>query len=331
MGKILYAILLCSFYGCMTQNFVPPRPLQKGENELRISFNYSMNKFDWHSIQFSAFHGITDNDVIGTSLNNFIIPNHISYAHFWEHKNSSQNIQFHLNDLLASNFNPSLELDVGFSHYSGDIYNTFKLGIGYYGTPLLFWATRNNVIQHKIAPIFGYRFQTGEFSADVQLIHGMTSYFIRYYKDDFRRHSRKSVDENHGLSSGYTFAYDEIDTILIKDDRYGIITHSSDTLVISKYSPFGDCIKCGLAKDFHSAYPASENHKVYWVYWKNHWLSGERPQMLELDMSRLLENFADGKPLELIEDDNLSEKTLLKHNLFFQDLFFSVGRVEYQK
>ncbi|MEJ2105646.1 MAG: hypothetical protein P8X47_13890, partial [Ignavibacteriaceae bacterium] len=145
--KIIYLILIQLFfiYGCTTQNFVPPRPLNKGENELRVSFNFSLNNFSWYSVQLSAFHGITENDVIGTSFNNFLIPNQISYAHYWQDKNNSQNIQLHINDLIASNFNPSIEIDFGFSKNINNNYNSFKMGFGYYGTPLLLWAAQNKI------------------------------------------------------------------------------------------------------------------------------------------------------------------------------------------
>jgi hypothetical protein len=329
--KIVYFIPLFVFYGCTTQNFVPPRPLNKGENELRVSFNFSLNNFSWYSVQFSAFHGITENDVIGTSFTNFPIPNQVSYAHYWQNKNTSQNIQIHLNDLIASNFNPSLELDLGFSNYSGNAYNSFKIGIGYYDTPLLLRLVGNSIAKHKVVPIFGYRFQHKLFSADLQMIRGMTGYFIRYYKADYRKYAHRDEVESQRADNNYIFSNSKIDTIIRTGNQYQIVMQSNDTLLIAERNPYTDCIGCGIEKDFHSAYPASEHHRVYWIYWKDHWEKEDRPLMLELNMKKILEDFEKGMPLQLTEEQNLSEETLKRHNLFFQDFFFSVGRVEYQK
>ena len=68
-------ILFILITGCSSSNFVPVRPLKTGEEEIRFSFHYSPNKFDLGSFQLSLFHGVSDYDVIGTSLANFIVPN----------------------------------------------------------------------------------------------------------------------------------------------------------------------------------------------------------------------------------------------------------------
>ena len=304
--------------------------MQKGENELRISLNFTLNKFSWHSLQFSAFHGITKNDVIGTSLNNFFIPNQISYAHYWQAQNNSQNIQLHFNDLIASNFNPSLELDLGFSYYSGDIYNNFKVGVGYYGTPILLSLFGNSIIKHKIVPIFGYRFQHKLFSADVQLIPGMTNYFIRYYKDDYRKYVGQKAAEIITRNDRYVFSHSEVDTIIKVNKEYKIRFQSGDTLFIAERDPYADCITCGIDQRLHSEYLASESHNVYWIYWKDYRRKNQKPLMLELNMERIIENFMKGGDLELTEDENLTEETINRKNLYFHDFFFSIGRVEYQ-
>ncbi len=336
MNKIWGILIVFLFINCTTQNFVPPRPLLKGENELRVSLNLSGNNFSTYSIQFSMFHGLTDQDVIGTSLNNFVyfLPSHISMAHYWDQNNSFYNMQFHMNDLFATNYNPSIEFDLGYSNFYSSTYNTVKIGVGYYGTPLLYKMIDVSVTKHKFVSILGYRVQHKMLYADVQLIKGMTDYFIRYYKDNYKK--RPTVSEKYQKYSDnikYTqqeFEHNNVEQIFSDLNEYKIALKNGDTLLVTQRPPYSDWIGGGFKFLSLSAYNASQNHRMYWIYWQNRYEKDETPIMLELNMSKIIANYKNGGDLLLIEDQSLSEKTIQYNKCLWNDLIFSIGRVEYQ-
>ncbi|MEJ2105647.1 MAG: hypothetical protein P8X47_13895, partial [Ignavibacteriaceae bacterium] len=149
--------------------------------------------------------------------------------------------------------------------------------------------------------------------------------------NDYRKYADWNETDVKSTNDNYIFPHAQIDTIINADNEYEVIVRSGDTLIIANRDPYVDCAVCGIYKNLRSAYPASENHRVYWIYWKRYQENEDKPLMLELNMPKILANFEKGKALKLTEEPNLAEQTLKSHNLFFQDFFFSIGRVEYQK
>lgn len=318
---ILVSIVLVS---CTAQTFIPIRPLNSGENEIRFSFNYSLNKFDLGSFQLSAFHGISDKDVIGTSFANFLIPNNFSYAHYWGNKNSFSNVQFHLNDIFSLGYNPPYELDFGYSIINNKSMNSFKIGLGYYNLSPLEIAFGKSLSKTNISPIIGYRFQQNQFSIDAQFIYGMTDYFIDYYKNvgtNFSYITNNFKDRNLPQK----LLRSEVKNIFEKEGEYSIVLENQDTLLLVNRDPYADCFKCDTEKRSKEAYLSSDEHKVYWMYYSEWFNQTSYPTLIELNMKKILNDFNSGKDLNLVEDKNLTKMTQLKNSSILHDIFFSIG------
>lgn len=323
---ILILLPTCWLISCTAQNFVPIRPLQKGENEIRWSLNYSLNKFDFGSIQLSAFHGISNSDVVGASFTGFIIPCSFSYAHYWLGPTNVLNVQFHLNDILSTNYNPSYEFDFGFSTISEKTFNSFKAGVGYYDTPLLRKLFGQSIVEGKFVPIFGYSFQHNEFNIDFQLIYGMTNYFVKYYKERLYLNSQDIDSASFATKeTEQEFLHNDIKAIIQDNELYKVAFNSGDTLLIANQDPYADCYVCGAQQRTYQAYLASDDNSVYWIYWKNHVERNKSPIMLELNMKKILHDFNLGDNLKLFEESDITLKTITRNNSFFNDLFFSIG------
>lgn len=329
MKRYYPLLLVFVLNSCITQNFIPPRPLEKGDHELRVGFNYSFNKMSFNSIQLSFFYGIDTKNVIGTSFNNFIIPNNISYGHYWNDHKSSHNIQIHINDLISSSFNPNYELDYGYSYNSLDFSHLFKLGVGYFSTPLLHKIAGNYYSKNEFIPIAGYRISTDIYYFDFQYLHGMTKFFIDYYKNDLLIRPAIVKSEESGTLEyvELQYSHSSIDTIICSKNKYMFVFDIGDTLILDDEDPYADCIGCGVEQNLHAAYPASENHKIYWLYWHQQSTlnSNKAARMIELDMDKVLSEYYLGNDLSFVEDDSLALKSYLKSKTFLNDLIISIG------
>ncbi len=323
-------ILIILLFGCTTQNFVPGRPLQKGEHEIRAGFSYSFNKMSFNSVQLSLFYGIDRNHVIGASFNNFFLPGNISFARYWAGPRQAHNVQLHFNDLLGSGFNPAYEIDFGFSSGTRDhAEHSWKAGIGYYAEPLAHLLAGNRLRKRAFIPVTGYQFRSTAGYLDIQWLPGMTEYFIHYYKDNYliRTGNREIKDRIAPVKLRYAHA--EIDTVIQQTTRYKIVFVNGDTLILGDRDPYPDCFACGVLKRLHEAYTASENHKLYWLYWpmedSKH---NAAPRLLELNMPEILERYKRGGDLYFGEDKNLAAKSYLRARRFRNDLLFSAGWYE---
>lgn len=316
-------LLISFFYGCTAQNFVPVRPLQKGENEVRWSINYSLNDFDFGTYQFAAYHGISDKDVLGLSIVG-VLPGSVSYAHYWQKNNYYHNIQVHLNDIFSTGYNPDYEIDYAVTFFNNRTFNSFKMGFGLYTTSILEACFRSYVSKAEIVPVLGYRFQHNELSVDAQLMYGMTEYFINYYEKGYRKFNRDTT--LYKVKSVVTsYPHDEIKGINKLNGEYFIALRSNDTLVVSTEDPFSDGLNSLQKFRVNTAYTA-ENHKLYWIY------SGREifpDLMLELDMEKVIAKYENGGSLDFIEDADLAEQKIKFNYRIWEDLFFSAGRVIY--
>ncbi len=334
MRRYFYLIIVLFFNHCTTQNFIPHKPLHRGDNEISVGFNYSFNKMSFNSIQLSVFYGIDDRNVIGTSFNNFILPNNISYGHYWSGNNLSHSLQLHLNDILGSNFNPAYEFDYGSSYHYAEYSHSIKLGIGCFDLSLWYKAHGLKLAKSKIIPVIGYRFRNNSFYGDFQLLHGMNEYYIHYYKDDYLIRPRNQVSEYIIKEIGTSYKHSDIDTVIVEDEKYKFAFINGNTLIVDIRDPYPDCIGCGVVQNTHSAYPASGDHKVYWIYWKNQQERGSRynnkysPLMLELNMGQIIDNFNRGADLILKEDDDLADKSFLRAKSLWNNLIISTGYIE---
>lgn len=324
--KILFLLFSIIFWGCTAQNFVPTRPLQKGENEIRLSLNYSFNSYEFGGFQISNITGLTDNDIIGVSFLG-ILPNNISYAHYWGIDNIYHNVQFHLNDLFALGYNPTYEIDYGFTSFHNRTFNSFKFGLGLYHISLLHLFVGRSVAHSKIVPVIGYRLQHNEFNFDAQIIYGMTKYFIKYYTDGYL-----SFKDSKNNSQTKTFHSNEIDSIFKFDDEFGnglkVALKTKDTLIISETTPYYyDSFFSIQPERIRKSYLATKNHKNYYIFEDNFY---SQPIILELDINKVFESYNNTGELIFNEETNLSELKI-KHNYrIWDDIFFSLGWIRYK-
>ncbi len=323
----LFLFLGILLFGCTTQNFVPGRPLQKGEHEIRAGFSYSLNKMSFNSVQLSLFYGIDRNHVVGASFNNFLLPGNLSFARYWTAPYQTHSIQLHFNDLFGSAFNPAYEIDYGYSWGTRNREeHSWKVGIGYYAEPPVHLAVGNRLRERAFIPVAGYQFRAASGYFDLQWLPGMTEYFIHYYKENYLIHPRNEEADNRIAPVGLRYAHAEIDTIIKKTTLYKIAFLNGDTLILADRDPYPDCFACGVLKRFHEAYTASESHKLYWLHWpmedSKH---NAAPRLLELNMPEILERYRRGGDLYFREDDNLAAKSYLRAGRFWNDLLFSAG------
>ncbi len=331
--KIFFLIAIYSFFGCSaTQHFVPNRLLGKGGTEFSATVGISTSNFSRVSIQGNFFWGVSDRDAIGTTLNWGVLPGSITYVRYWNIDRLSGNAQFHLNDILGANYNPTVEADLAFTKFNNPIEHSLKFGIGYYATPLMFLLAGNRVTGSEIVPIIGYNFQNSSFQFEISMIYGLSDYFIRYYKNGYRVYSEDNDSDSNAKTQPpkHHYQHEEVGEIIQDGINYfkaswKIALVSGDTLLLTERDPYVDCIACYTESKNRSAYTASEFHRVLWLYSKNYLIASQSPVLLELDMKKIIRDYNNGEALLLAEETDLTLRTLRRVRSGFEDVFFSAG------
>jgi hypothetical protein len=250
--KIFFLVAICCLFGCSaTQHFVPSRPVGKGSTELSATIGISTSNFSRVSIQGNFFWGLSDRDAIGTTLNWGVLPGSITYVRYWNIDKLSGNAQFHLNDILGANYNPTVETDLAFTKFDSQFEHSLKLGIGYYTTPLMFLLTGNRVKRSEIVPIIGYHLQNSSLQFEISMIYGLSDYFVRYYKNGYRVYSEDNDSDRNAKkqTSGQNYQHEEVVDIIQDGNVYfkaswRIALVSGDTLLLTKREPYADCTAC---------------------------------------------------------------------------------------
>lgn len=339
MIKIQSLLVFCFIAaGCgTTQPFVPGVPLEKGEGEIRVSIGYATSNFSPFSLQIGGYAFIGNNNAVGFTLAGLLAPSTISFVHY---SKQNLNFQLHYNNLFGVTFNPTIEMDVGYSSGSWDKYNAAKIGLGYYDAPLAHRLLGNRVSVHALVPTFGYQFRNKEFEFEANLIYGLSNYFVRYYNQDSLQHRPDSTRLSINNFRPQRVSRNSITSIKeIPDGKFMpgwfVFLNSDQTIVIASRDPYPDCLFCGIEKARRGAYLASPNHRVYWL-WKSR--TGEEifsyvaaPFLMQLDMPKILDRYNSGASLDLEEDNDLLDRTLSRIHSGFEDIFFSISRVSKKK
>ncbi len=335
--RILAIISAYSFFvsGCgTTQHLVPPMPLPKGQFEGRICIGYTTSGFGQFSAYMTGYAGIDNYNTLGFTLSGFIFPSSLSYIRYWPSASGSSTLQLHYNDLMGSTFNPTMELDYGFSASSAGNFHSGTVGFGFYTTPLLRYLLGQKVWQTDFVPIFGYQLRTGSMALEADMIYGQSKYFVRYYKASMGYLADTNRTED-GRAHPITIAHSSVTRIIEIDPReiiapgWIIEIDTIQSLVIASRDPYVDCMVCGWRTHQLSAYPASKMHKVYWV-WKSQRGQEYSPQILspmtmELNMDQVLRNYENGGDITLLTDADIVEQTLENVSSGLDDISFSIS------
>ncbi|HTR98178.1 MAG TPA: hypothetical protein VML00_00430, partial [Bacteroidota bacterium] len=255
--------------GCgTTQPFVPAVPQATGKGEIRVSVGYSTGSIQPFSLQWGAWAFVGERDALGMTWAGVLIPSTVSYVHYAGEKT---NLQFHYNDISGVTLNPAWEFDVGFSSGTWDRYDAGKIGVGYFDTPLLSRMLGAGMPEHAFVPIVGYQGRSAHLVFEADLLFGLSSFYVR----NFRRAAAGRGGDSTGLA-GRPFLPRTIPRSRVKSFEeipaggfatgWQITLDSANAITIASRDPYADCIACGQKQSNLAAYPASPDHRVYWVW-----------------------------------------------------------------
>lgn len=330
----VFLIFMAAFQGCTTlQHMVPGRPLKKNEVECRLSLGVATNHFNLFSLQFAAFTGLTDNDALGFTFANPLVPSSVSYVRYWGKGDYSWNYQFHINNLWGSDYNPEYETDVAFSRLNRNSFHSIKIGVGLY-TPLSIpYFLGEHFSQTAFVPIVSYQFRNPAIRLEAEAMPGMSEYFVKRYKSpDYLYSDADSINElDYTRNTRRIYDHDEVKEISQVGEDYDtavwIVTLSSgDTLRLDNYAPHSSNIDYFNEKREFEAYKASGDNRILWLYAENKFHPIKLlPVLIEVNMKKVIADFNSGKDLYLLSDKDLIKNTLKNINPVTENLFFSIG------
>ena len=321
--------------GCgTTQPFVPAVPQAVGKGEFRMSIGYPTCSFQPFSVQWGAWAFVGNRDAVGMTWAGVLFPSTVSYVHY---AGDRANLQFHYNDLSGVTLNPAWEFDVGVSSGTWDRYDAARIGIGYFDTPLLSRMLGARMNHRTFVPIFGYQGRSGALAFEADLMFGLSTFYVHSTREQYLT---RDIDTS-GLAGlpfhpriiphGRVKSITEISSRNVIAPGWQITLDSAHTITIASRDPYADCIACGEKQSRFAAYPASPDHRVYWVWGSRneepYVHDNGYPVLMELNMKRILAEYQGGRDIVLKEDDDLLERKLADVNPGWNDIFFSVGRV----
>ncbi len=323
MSKLTYYffVLLINwmFLSCGTvQPFVPGIPLKKGDVQGRLVYSFSTSNFAGHSIQSGLYFGISDNDLIGFSANNFplVIPSHITYSHYFPSKtNSISSLQFHVGELLRNEYNPFYEFDYALSDFGKNNVNTIKIGVGYFGPTFIRNFSLDSISNFNLIPTFGLQTFTGDFVAGIDLFPGLT-----------KNYSHRIISRVKQNEIFLTVSHSEIVKIIDIDKNegkgvgYKIIFKNGDNLYIADRDPYVDCIFCGISFKESKSYLFNSKYNSFWIYSKT-----VNPKIIWLDINSVLEDFRLGKDLVFKTNEEPVNQIIQNADDWTEDISFGVG------
>ncbi|MGA2296153.1 MAG: hypothetical protein ABSG15_01215 [FCB group bacterium] len=316
--KILFCLpiaLILSSCGT-TQTSIPPVPLRHGEYEYRFGIGYSFNDFNGLSLQANFYKGISDRDIIGMSLNNFLFPCHFAYAHCWMDKSntSGANLQVNLGNFLRLEFNPTFEIDAAYTNYFSNVSQSFKIGLGYFYHPFLYKTQKYENI-NRFTPVIGYLLQLNALQFEAGLYFGLTEHYIDYYNPII------NIDKDNNFEK-YRIPHDSIISIIDttgyrnwRGREWLIKLKDSSIIKISEFDDYVDCIGCGYFRIMESKYMADSGSNIYWF----------NRNYIELNLNKIFKDYYDGKDFIIKEDSGLLEKKKSKIRKIWDDINFGIG------
>ncbi|MCU7496006.1 MAG: hypothetical protein HF314_16900 [Ignavibacteria bacterium] len=278
---------------------------------------------------------MTDNDAVGFSVNKFpILPSSLSYVRYWKSGNSYWNYQFHINSILPGDFNPPFETDIAVSRINNHSVHSFKLGLGFYTTPIIPYLAERYAAHKAFVPVISYSLQNPTIHLEAEAILGMSKYFVTEYKSEPYLYSDADTIKKVG-SYRYMkriYKHEEVKKIIQTGNDYHtaiwrLLLADGYTLILDNRDPYADCFECDQVKRELEAYKASEDNRVLWAYYDDYqWVErGMSPTLIEVNMKKAVEEFNKGNDLILISDKDLLERSLKNINPILDDLFFSIG------
>ena len=316
--RILVLTAAVLWTGCAPTNpSFPLKPLETGETYGSIHIAVPLNKFARISLQASVYHGINEDNMLGCTLSNLVLPTSLNYSYCLS---KEKNNEFVLVALNISKFNPLFEVDYAVSKISNEECHAVKFGAGIY-TGII--PGRNNHL--RIIPSAEYVYQNQDVRIAVGTRIGMTKTTILHL-DNSREKKR------------YEYSISEIDTVLIDTltawKGYSIVLNDGQMLNVKERDPYADCLECAWEIKLQNAYTASAEHKAYYVFYSSknpplfHSTSG---RILQLNMSRALKDLKMYKILVIEEDADVLEKTCASYNPWIADLYFDLGYTGYDQ
>lgn len=321
--RVLQIFFICLFLiSCgSSHHYAPIQPLTNSNVEGRISVSYSLSNFHSVVMQMGFYFKVSEQDMVGFSLQNFILPNSLSYVRFWERGSDAGNYQFHVNNLFTFNYSPTYEIRYALFNHQNDANQSFELGLGVYTTPLLVTISGQR-IPFSISPIVGYQYRDKTIMAQAQYIYN----YSRYKTKEILMYQHNNFDYQNSTwhKSGPKLVYDnnEITAFYKVPDLYSkwvIKTSDSDSLVLAGRDPYPDCYACGKQKSDLSATIPDSTYKVYW-------LSGQHggQYIILRNLQEVYSDYKEGKTVNLRTGKNYVNRSL-RNNTLLDDISISIG------
>ena len=318
IGFLISTALLLTVFGCAPfVPSVPLQPLEKGEIYGSIHVTFPFNNFSRANLQWSMYRGISEHDMLGFTFSNVVVLSSLNYAHRFSRDEYNEFVHAYLGILALS---PHLEIDYVASKEYEETTQALRVGVGAH-----MWLFPFEVDRVRIIPVVEYAvaYRDARLSIGTQI--GMTKAVIKNLYPE-------------GESMRLEHSADEIDTILVDSSKgrkgYGILLRDGRMLNIREWDPFPDCMGCWIRTKMQNAYPPSEMHRAYWVYYS----SGEDNEhihlpmiLFQLNMMEILEEVKRNNRLIVAEDDDAAERALHSFNPWIEDLYIDIGYTDYSK
>lgn len=320
MRTLLNLLLVIFTISCgTTHHFAPISPVSNTNMEGRLTISYSLSDFNSIVAQLGFYFKIRENDMIGFSLQNFVLPSNLSYVRFWEQDNQEGNFQFHINNLLTRNYSPTYEIRTALLNNKDNIKQSIEFGLGVYSTPFVFNFLGEN-IPTLFSPIIAYQYRSDSFIAQAQYIHN----FSKYRTKDILIYRYNEFDyiNNEWFDKSSELIYEPYEIIQFYTDstaisRWIIQTSEKDSLIISKYDPYVDCWACRLKRSELLATIPTSDYDVYWISDRNEYIVLRNLQLALLNFeTKGVVNLKPGK--EYINES-------LRKNRIIDDISISIG------
>jgi len=322
--RVLLLLAICFFFfSCgSSHHFAPMGPMTDSNVEGRISVSYSLSDFHTIVMHMGFFFKVTKQDMLGFSLQNFVLPNSLSYVRFWERGNSTGNYQFHVNNLLTTNYSPTYEVRYALFNDQHDANQSFELGLGLYATPPL-RAVMGQRFPFSLSPIVAYQYRGETIMAQLQYIHN----YSRYKTNEILiyQHNEYDYQNNAWYKIGPKLVYEPDEIINFYElpnlsKSWVIKTSETDSLLLSERDPYVDCYACGKEKSDLLATIPNSKHTVYWLSEK---VGGQ--YLILRDIRQAYSDYQEGKIVDLRPEENYVNRSLRKNTFLIDDISISIG------
>lgn len=324
MNKLFWVVLALVLASCGTaHHYAPMQPMTDGPVEGTFSLNYSLSGFHAPVLQFGLYFKVTDRDMVGLSLQNFVLPNTLSYVRLWDTESLSGNYQVHFNGLISSNHSPTYEIRTAIFDKKNNPNHAFDIGLGIYSTPLIY-RFANRKTPFSVTPIAGYQFRSEYLVLQGQYIYG-------YHKNKINENLRYNIrgfdyELNQWIDEGpeLTYSYEDVASFYKTENDQGIEqwvikTADGDSLVMAEREPYPDCHSCGrMISNLSTTIPNSD-FQVFWITTEN---GGE---FAILKVHEAYQQYMSGNSFDLRTGLDYLEQALSTTRPFVDNFSFSIG------